>query len=396
MTQITIDDIQRAQELESQPGRTAYIDECGNFGFDFGSDGVSTHYVLCAVVVRNSELPRLHQQVLSVKKNNGFEGTEMKSSSIGNNFGRRNKIIAELLPIEFKLFVFVVDKQALVDDSPLKSYRHTFIKYLHQRLYSALYTPYPKLKIVEDQIGTSEFQQSFKRYVHEHSPRNLLNEYEFEYTDSKDSLLVQLADIIGGTIAKKYSDPSAPNYIEMLQGKIMYHYLFPERHNPYFGSATGLSAKYDKPVFDLALHRARSFVSAHKNDEEGDTRLQVALLQYLLFHVLNVNAGEYISSYRILSVLEEYSSHRIRSNYLYRRVIAPLRDASVILASCSKGYKIPVSADDIMTYFNQTHMIVSPMLHRMQICRDLIKQQTNNELDVLDDPAFLKYKGYFD
>ena len=40
--------------------------------------------------------------------------------------------------------------------------------------------------------------------------------------------------------------------------------------------------------------------------------------------------------------------------------------------------------------------IVSPMLHRVEICRNLIKQQTNNALDVLDDPAFLKYKNYFD
>ena len=95
-------------------------------------------------------------------------------------------------------------------------------------------------------------------------------------------------------------------------------------------------------------------------------------------------------------MLEEYADTRIRLNYLYRRIIAPLRDAGVILASSSQGYKIPVSVEDITTYINQTHTVVSPMLHRIGICRNLIKQQTNNDLDVLDDPAFLKYKNYFD
>lgn len=115
-----------------------------------------------------------------------------------------------------------------------------------------------------------------------------------------------------------------------------------------------------------------------------------------MFQVHNVDAHKYISSHQLLSVLDEYADKKVRPNYLYRRVIAPLRDAGVILASCAHGYKIPISVEDITTYFNQTHMIVSPMLHRVEICRNLIKQQTNNALDVLDDPAFLKYKNYFD
>ena len=83
-------------------------------------------------------------------------------------------------------------------------------------------------------------------------------------------------------------------------------------------------------------------------------------------------------------------------NFLYRKVIAPLRDEGVIIASSSHGYKIPISVEDIKTYLNSTHTIVSPMLHRIGICRTLIQQQTGNQLDVLEDPAFLRYKKYFD
>ena len=396
MDQISFDDLIREHELSKLPGRIAFIDECGNFGFDFDSEGVSKYYILCAVIVKNSELSQLHNAVLKVKENNGFKDTEIKSSAIGNNYKRRSKILAELLPINFRIILFVADKQAFIKDSPLTTYRQSFIKFLHQRLYNVLYGAYPKLQIIEDQIGTSEFQTSFKKYVREHRPINLLGEYEFDYTDSRDSILVQLADFVGGTIGKNYTDDSAPNYLEMLKGKIICIERFPNDTTPYFGAASEKDRRYDEDVFNLSVHRARDFIASHEHDDDFEKRLQTTLLRYLLFQVHNVDAHKYISSHQLLSVLDEYADKKVRPNYLYRRVIAPLRDAGVILASCAHGYKIPISVEDITTYFNQTHMIVSPMLHRVEICRNLIKQQTNNALDVLDDPAFLKYKNYFD
>lgn len=395
MEQISFNDLERERSLFSLPGRTAYIDECGNFGFDFNNGG-SKFYILCAVVVKNSDIDKLHTAVSVVKLNNGFGQTEMKSSAIGSNYQRRSKIVAELLPIEFRVILFVADKQAFISGSPLTSYRQSFIKFLHQRLYNVLYNAYPKLKIVEDKIGTSEFQDSFKKYVREHRPANLFNEYDFDYTDSKDSLLVQLADIVGGTINKVYIDDHAPHYLEMLKGKILCIEDFPNRTIPYFSSAISKNTQYDDTVFSLAIQQAKSFITKYEYNELFEKKLQIALLKHLIFQVYNVDPYNYISSPQLLSVLEEYADSRIRPNYLYRRIIAPLRDAGVILASCAHGYKIPISVEDITTYLNQTHTIVSPMLHRIEICRNLIRQNTENALDVLNDPAFLKYKNYFD
>ena len=394
--QISFDDLEREKVLSLLPGRTAYIDECGNFGFDFDNEGTSRKYILCAVIVNNSDLPQLHAEVSKVKNNNGFANSEMKSSSIGNSYKRRSKIVAELLPIKFRVILLVTDKQAFIEGSPLTTYRKSFIKFLHQRLYNVLYTTYPKLRIIEDQIGSSEFQSTFRSYVREHRPLNLFNEYEFDYVDSRDELLVQLADIIGGSICKSLTETDAPNYMEMLRGKIINIVEFPETKKPYWGSTSAESRQYDQEIYNLAVHRARSFISEHEKEKEGEKHLQVAILRYLLFYVQNVSAQAFVSSHQLLNVLEEYADMRIRLNYLYRRIIAPLRDAGVILASSSQGYKIPVSVEDITPYINQTHTVVSPMLHRIGICRNLIKQQTNNDLDILDDPAFLKYKNFFD
>lgn len=76
-------------------------------------------------------------------------------------------------------------------------------------------------------------------------------------------------------------------------------------------------------------------------------------------------------------------------------LIAPLRDAGVIIASCFHGYKIPTCIDDIYAYANQTNGIVRPMLNRIQKCRQLILFHTDGSLDIFDDPVLKKYKRYF-
>ncbi|MCD7803146.1 MAG: DUF3800 domain-containing protein [Clostridiales bacterium] len=395
--QISMDDIENLRFLKSLPGRTAYIDEFGSFGFDFSSEGASKYYILCAVVVENKNIDKLHSSMVEIKESNGFSNAELKSSKIGHNYKRRSRILTQLLTIEFRVVLLIANKQKFAEDSPLTNYKKSFIKYLHQRLYTLLYHTYPKLKIIEDETGSSEFQTSFRNYVQSNRPQqNLLNDYDFDYIDSKDELLVQLADMVGGSIGHALSDTDSPNYMEMLKGKIMALEEFPGRTEPYWGTRNPADCKYDKNVFMTAVKCASDFIAQHEKDEDDERRAQIAFLKYLLFQVKNMNPAQYISSNQLLIVIKEYTGHRITRNFLYRRVIAPLRDHGVIIASCTHGYKIPISVDDITTYLNQTHTIVSPMLHRVEICRNIILQSTSGNYDILDDPAFLHYKRYFD
>ncbi len=395
--QLTIEDMERQEIIQSQPTRIAYIDECGSFGFDFTTDGASKYYILCAVVVEDKKLIALHNSFNEIKKNNGFAKTEMKSSKIGSDNSRRTRIISQLLPIDFRVILLIADKQEFIKGMPLTEYKKTFIKFLHQRLYSRLYHVYPKLKIIEDETGTTEFQESFRKYIAERRPQyNLLNEYDFDYCDSKDELLVQLADLIAGSVNRFLIDPSSPNYLEILKGKILLIDEFPSKSEPYWGVAKPEDCKFDKNIYALSVKCASDFITQNEQYDTDEKRAQVAFLRYLLFQAQNVDPTRYIYSSQVISVLREYTKQKVSRNFLYRKVIAPLRDSGVIIASSSHGYKIPISVEDIKTYLNSTHTIVSPMLHRIGICRTLIQQQTGNQLDVLDDPAFLRYKKYFD
>ena len=185
--QLTLDDVQRMAVINNMSEKTAYIDECGSFGFDFSLAGTSKYYILCAVVVDNAKIGELHAAIEGVKRTNGFQNSEMKSSKIGADNSRRSRIISQMLPIDFHVMLLIADKERFKESSPLTEYKTTIIKYLHQRL--------------------------------------------------KDELLVQLADMIGGSINRSLIDPSAPNFREMLKAKILGVDEFPTRNEPYWGAA---------------------------------------------------------------------------------------------------------------------------------------------------------------
>ena len=393
--QVTLEDLEFQRYINSQPGRVAYIDECGSFGFDFSKEGVSRYYLLTAVIVENEKLEKLHADFKEIKKTNGLANIELKSSKVKDE--KRKRIMNQLLLLDFSIVLFIADKQEFIKDSPLREYKQSFIKYLNQHLYNLLYQAYPKLCIIQDEVGWPEFQESFKKYVENNRPEySLFDQYDFDLVNSKDYILVQLADFIGGSITKSLLNADYINYLELLHGKITAIEWFPSKNEPYWGRIKPEDYQYDERVFGLAIKSAQDFIAKYSDDETDDRKMQIAVLRYLLMYVFQINPVTYIYSDELVDHLKKCVDIRVVRNVLYRRVIAPLRDEGVILASCNKGYKIPVSVEDLMTYLNQSLTIVGPMIHRMGICRNKVKQATDGKLDLFDEAAFIKIKRYFD
>ena len=232
--EVSFDEFQSQCIINEQPGRIAYIDEYGSFGFDFSKEGTSKYYILCAIIIEKTSIQKFHDEIQKIKKENGLAKTELKSSRITED-KRRFRILTQLLPLEFNIVPFIADKQQFIPNTPLTEYKHVFYKNMAKRLYDLLYTTYPKLQILQDEIGTSDFMDSFKNYVHEHRPQmNLFNQYSFDFINSKDELLIQLADFIAGSIAKSLLDNNSTNYIEMLRSKIASFDRFPSPTTPYW------------------------------------------------------------------------------------------------------------------------------------------------------------------
>lgn len=392
--QLSFEDIEKEKLLRNEPTRYAFIDEFGGFGFDFSKEGTSKYFILCSVIVKAEQLASIENSVDNLRKQ-FFSNSEMKSSNIGNNDKRRMSLITEILKLDFRIIALIADKEDFYK-SAIINYKQVFYKYIHKLLYNNLYSVYPKLKIYADELGDDEFKEEFKKYVSNNRPNyNIFNEYAFDFIDSKNSNLVQLADIIVGSIARKLNDDNAPNYLEILKGKISHIEYFPNKFTPHIED-TERAKQFDEKIYSLACGLVNDYIDRNIVSDDTDIRLRVGFLKLLLFEVQNGNPFLYVTSYAILNALNEYVDFKVSRDHLYRKIVAPLRDDKIIIASSSQGYKIPVSSDDIYTYLNQTNTIVSPMLHRIELCRDLIKSKTDNELDILDIEPYIKYKKYFD
>lgn len=392
--QLSFEDIEKEKLLRNEPTRYAFIDEFGGFGFDFSKEDTSKYFILCSVIVKAEQLASIENSVDNLRKQ-FFSNSEMKSSNIGNNDKRRMSLITEILKLDFRIIALIADKEDFYK-SAITNYKQVFYKYIHKLLYNNLYSVYPKLKIYADELGDDEFKEEFKKYVSNNRPNyNIFNEYAFDFIDSKNSNLVQLADIIVGSIARKLNDDNAPNYLEILKGKISHIEYFPNKFTPHIED-TERAKQFDEKIYSLACGLVSDYIDRNIVSDDNDIRLRVGFLKLLLFEVQNGNPFLYITSYAILNALNEYVDFKVSRDHLYRKIVAPLRDDKIIIASSSQGYKIPVSSDDIYTYLNQTNTIVSPMLHRIELCRDLIKSKTDNELDILDIEPYIKYKKYFD
>lgn len=391
--QLTIDDIAYVKNVTTAPGRSAFIDECGGFGFEFEKSGTLPYYVVCAVIVHDEDITAIEQKVAEMQQTL-FGGKEMKSSAIGTKHRRRMQVLIELLTLNMNLVILIADKKKFYKDSPLTEYKTVFKKHLNQRLYKAMVCAFPKLSIVEDEYGTDEFQQQYRKYIESHRPaNNFFNDYSFDYTDSRNSSIVQIADIIAGSVMAHLLDPTAPNVLRIFSGSISGIVKFPISDEFFLPSNS--PNEYDSAVYQLACKCATDYVDQYTEGSDEEVRLRTLFLKYLLYNVRILNSSRYIHSSEIVQELSSMSEKRISKDFLYRRIIAPLRDEGIIIASCKNGYKIPTCVSDISAYINQTTTVVGPMLHRIDCCRSQIRKITDNKLDILNDPSLMAYKRYF-
>ena len=212
----------------------AYIDEFGNNGLDFDKDGVSTHFIVTAILIDGNKQDEVEKQIEIVRKTN-FQTGEMKSSGLGNNDTRRLKVLKELNHINYHIFSVVIDKRELEGEG--FNHKGSFYKFLHSLVDRELFKVFPDLLIVADEHGGQEFKEGFISYINRRHIPNLFEQAEFKLSNSKSSLIVQLADIITGTLArcyetKKLSD-NRSKFLQTLKEKIIEIKFWPPDYKPY-------------------------------------------------------------------------------------------------------------------------------------------------------------------
>ena len=328
----------------------AFIDESGNTDLDTLKQGVSKYFIVCAVIIDEDKVDALKIEVEAIRKKY-FQTGEIKSSSVRDrdDHARRIKILENIQQLNFKFYAIAVEKQALSRDGGFP-YKKSFLKFINGLLYKQLFENFPSITVFADEHGGQDFKLSFQRYIeHNHKP-DLFWDSELKLVSSHDNILVQLADFIVGTLAKLYEQKSnsalIESYRDLLKEKALNLKEWPTRHQAYF-EPDKTSKEYDEFIHSHALSKAEIFVEKNNICNDEASRLQVCVLNHLIFVSRLSSNDDYTSTKALLNHLEKCGFKTVSEQAIRSQIVSKLRDKDVIIASCNRGYKLPSSYSDL-------------------------------------------------
>ena len=380
----------------------AFTDEYGAFGWDIDNPDVSTHFIITAIIVKESELDDFAQKAEALRKKH-FQTGEIKSGKIRKDHKRRQRILADIQDIPFHIFSVCVDKKACLENMSMQGlrYKASFYKFMNNIVHKELRRAFEKITIVADEMGSNEYMQSFCKYVSSHQDMpNLFGDAQFSFENSKSDVRIQMADLISGTLSYVYdrhkkSDEN-PDYLKILKNKIIRIEMYPKTYSNYVLENSAIAEDYDEDIAKICFAQAVKFVEHNADDADPEIKAQVIVLQYLLFRFMNNDTRGYIYTQELKGQLVNTELRGITDTAFRMRIIGKLRDKGVIIASSQKGYKIPSKQSELYDFINHDVKIVIPMLVRLKKCRDLIKLGTVNGLDLLAHTEFDQLRVYFD
>lgn len=367
------------------------LDEFGNSHLELSKQGTFSHFVYTAIVVEESQLNQLRDKRDEISRKY-FQGSIIKSSNISNNekgFGKRLRILKELLEINFLIFSFVVNK-AKVDSEGLL-YKDSFYKYFNKLFLKQFPENYTSFTIYADEFGSVEFRRGLVNYLNSNVIQRSLfapDRYYNLVDDKNGEPLIQLADFISGCVGKIYctshSHPESDKLFDLIYSRIIIDFFPFERIN-YLGSNQENLVEFDREISQISLAIALSFI---ENPPKWASEEIIEVLKFLIL-IYRTNPERLVESYEIIERLQKLKISFSEASL--RQSIQTLRDNGVLISSIQgkSGYKIPYKIEDIIGFYNRYLGSVVPMLRRIKIVEENLKKKSMNKINILEiSPEF--------
>lgn len=376
-----------------------FVDEYGDAHLATEKEGATAYFIVTAIIV-TANLADVRERAEEIRRV-FFQTSEMKSSKVGENDARRLLVLRRICELPIKTYTVAVDKREISKTSGL-AYKPAFFKYVNRKLYSRIYDVYEHVRLVADEHGSEAFMRGFEKYIDTHVGlrQDLFLERTFRFSRSEDSALLQVADMVSGSLARsidpKKKGASAAEILSLLAPLSVGVEFWPPRLLPLPAPAPEPSSSpFDTIIKHHCLRQAILFLGRLEDDVsiEEKGRAQCETLKLLLFKVQFDAESNFVPTREIIRHLRsncgiELSAHQIRST-----VVSQLRDANVVIASGPKGYKLPVSERDILEFVTHAQSIIPPMLSRLARARDGLLMVSFKEFDLLGRPEHEELKG---
>lgn len=372
----------------------AFIDESGNHDLVTEKVGVSNYFIVLAVLTDSSKIDNLRKSVDKIRITHFGKENEIKSNGVNDD--RILKIIEDVRLLDFNFYAIAIKKDEIFKESGLQ-YKKSFIKYINNKLYSVLFRHFDEVQIFADGHGGSEFTESFKKYINDRRV-DLFSNAKFEILDRKKEVLIQLADFMVGTIAKIYenriSEYCKEKFSLFIKEKCIKIDEWPLKFEGVnsFPILTSTSNS-DSIVQSIAVNIAVNFLKINENNFGEHVKQQRVVLEYLIFNAMFNDDSGFISTAEIVEHVRSFGFDKITNQSLRSGIIAKLRDSNVLIASSGKGYKIPTTYKDMLTFAELVNDHALPLLSRLSRARTTIKLASNGNTDFLNHSKFKKLRN---
>ncbi len=180
-----------------------FIDDSGDAGFKF-ERGSSKIFVIAAVIFDDPlEAEKVAVAIKEFRRSIGFPDT-MEFKFNKSNKKVRLGFMNTINVFAFKVRTLVIDKTILHSDE-LKNDKNSFYSYSIKMLLKPSDMSILEAKIKLDGSGDRAFRRNFSSYLRKSLNSNGIKVISnLKFSDSKDNVLIQLADMIAGSIRRSY------------------------------------------------------------------------------------------------------------------------------------------------------------------------------------------------
>lgn len=380
----------------------AFLSEWGNEGLDFSQktgDGkaVSTHFVIAGLVINREDIAVVEKKLTTIAKKHWNDNT---ATYFQENLGsdHHKTILKAIVSLPIRIFALIVDKKQLAGEGiRFKGSVHKFLFGLTDR---TLFEVLNNLDMVANPTEPDSFLNGFRKYVAQHHIPDLFNQSEFGFVNMSSELISKASDFMADALARCY-DATAPtemrkDLVGLIQPSLLTIRFWPDVFAPYLVKANAKELSYNEELANVSVKYANDFIRKKGSNPNPQIVDQLTCLNYLIFHFRHISLARYISSFELMEHIKARRGKPITLHYFQTKVIAPLRDAGVLIASSSRGYKLPASESDLYDFINHSNTIVEPMLGRIKKFRNQVSLATNGRLDILNREEYTLIRKVLD
>ena len=208
--------------------QTIIIEESGDAGFKFNR-GSSRFFVIALVIFANNiDAEYAESSIQMLKQDFGWhQNREFKFNK--TNREQRVAFLRLASTLDFTIRAVLVDKERLVEQESLRN-KNGFYLYVIERILNRNADAFNKAFIFLDGEGDRTYRQAATVLIRRAINKSDRKLQSFSFVDSKLNHLVQLADMIAGSINRSTSEEKADHnvYLPIIQNKIVELWRYPD------------------------------------------------------------------------------------------------------------------------------------------------------------------------